>query len=187
MKPIARLVVATVGVALVTPAHAQVDCADWNTKSFFETAEVSDVTRCLQAGADLEARGGGGTTPLHVAAAIGNAEAIAALTAAGAKLEARAKDGRTPLHTAAEGENADAIAALAAAGAKLEARYGDGTTPLHLAALGGTAKTVMALLKEGADPKVRNNSDELPFDYARDNEKLQGTDAYWELYQAQFE
>ena len=30
-------------------------------------------------------------------------------------------------------------------------------------------------------------SDELPFDYARDNEKLQGTDAYWELYQAQFE
>ena len=42
----------------------------------------------------------------------------------------------------------------------------------------------MALLKAGADPKVRNNSDELPFDYARDNEKLQGTDAYWELYQA---
>ena len=55
------------------------------------------------------------------------------------------------------------------------------------AALGGTAEAVMALLKAGADPKVRNNSDELPFDYARDNEKLQGTDAYWELYQAQFE
>ena len=155
MKPIARLVVATVGVALVAPAHAQVDCADWNTKSFFETAEVSDVTRCLQAGADLEARGGeGGFTPLHWAAFTGNAEVIAA---------------------------------LAAAGAKLEARYENGTTPLHWAALGGTAKTVMALLKEGADPKVRNNSDELPFDYARDNEKLQGTDAYWELYQAQFE
>ena len=45
----------------------------------------------------------------------------------------------------------------------------------------------MAPLKAGTDPKVRNNSDELPFDYARDNEKLQGTDAYWELYQAQFE
>ena len=63
MKPIARLVVATVGVALVAPAHAQVDCANWNTKSFFETAEVSDVTRCLQAGADLETRNAGGATP----------------------------------------------------------------------------------------------------------------------------
>ena len=154
MKPIARLVVATVGVALVAPAHAQIDCANWNTKSFFETAEVSDVTRCLQAGGDLEARGAGGTTPLHVAAAIGNIDAIAALAAAGADLEARAEGGGTPL---------------------------------HLAALGGTAEAVMALLKAGADPKVRNNSDELPFDYARDNEKLQGTDAYWELYQGQFE
>ena len=83
--------------------------------------------------------------------------------------------------------NTDAIAALTAAGAKLETRNEDGTTPLHLAALGGTAEAVMALLKAGADPKARNNSDELPFDYARDNEKLQGTDAYWELYQAQFE
>ena len=92
-----------------------------------------------------------------------------------------------PLHLAVITGNAEAIAALAAAGAKLEARYGDGTTPLHLAALGGTAEAVRALLKAGADPKVRDNSDELPFDYARDNEKLQGTDAYWELYQAQFE
>ena len=82
---------------------------------------------------------------------------------------------------------AEAIAALLHAGAHLEARNGDGDTPLHLAALGGTAEAVMALLKAGADPKVRNNSDELPFDYASDNEKLQGTDAYWELYQAQFE
>ena len=82
---------------------------------------------------------------------------------------------------------AEAIAALAAAGAKLEARAKSGSTPLHTAAADGTAEAVMALLKAGADPKVRNNSDELPFDYARDNEKLQGTDAYWELYQAQFE
>ena len=186
MKPIARLVVTTVGVALVAPAHAQIDCAAWNTKSFFLAAEVSDVPRCLQAGADLEARGAGGHTPLHVAAAIGNAEAIAALTAAGAKLEARAEGGLTPLHVAVLSGNAEAIEALLRAGPDLEAQCEKGTA-LHVAALGGTAEAVMALLKAGADPKVRNNSDELPFDYARDNEKLQGTDAYWELYQAQFE
>ena len=138
MKPIARLVVATVGVALVAPAHAQVDCANWNTKSFFETAEVSDVTRCLQAGADLETRNAGGATPLHVAAAVGNVEAIAALAAAGAKLEARGGEGGfTPMHVAMATGNAEAIEALLAAGAKLEARAVSGTTPLHLAAVIG--------------------------------------------------
>ena len=129
MKPIARLVVATVGVALVAPAHAQVDCANWNTKSFFETAEVSDVARCLQAGADLEPRNAGGATPLHVAAAVGNVEAIAALAAAGADLEARTESGGTPLHAAALGGTAETIEALLAEGAKLEARAKDGRKP----------------------------------------------------------
>ena len=56
----------------------------------------------------------------------------------------------------------------------------------HLAVFGGGVEVVTALLGAGADPKVRNNSDELPFDYARDNEKLQGTDAYWKLNEARF-
>ena len=55
-----------------------------------------------------------------------------------------------------------------------------------MAALGGNAETVTALLEAGADPKARDNSDELPFDYARDNENLQGTDAYWKLNEARF-
>ena len=78
------------------------------------------------------------------------------------------------------------MVALLEAGANLEVQNESGNTPLHLAALGGTAEAVMALLGGGADPKVRNNSDELPFDYARDNEKLQGTDAYWKLNETRF-
>ena len=34
MKPITCLITATVGLALTAPAHAQADCADWNTGAF---------------------------------------------------------------------------------------------------------------------------------------------------------
>ena len=75
-------------------------CADWNTEAFFEAAEVSEVMRCLEAGADLEARNDSGFTPLHQAAFICNTEAIEALMQAGADLEARKEEGETRLHTA---------------------------------------------------------------------------------------
>ena len=101
MKPRTCFVAVYVALALVAPAHAQIDCAAWNTKSFFLAAEVSDVTRCLQAGADLEARGAGGLTPLHLAVLSGNAEAIEALLRAGPDLEPRSEDGTTPLHAGA--------------------------------------------------------------------------------------
>ena len=113
MKPITCLVAATVAMVLAGPVHAQVDCADWNTAAFFEAAEVSDVTRCLQAGANPKARYEGGLTPLHVAMATGNAKVIAALAAAGADLEARGEGGLTPLHVAA---NAERVTALLQAG-----------------------------------------------------------------------
>ena len=131
MNPIACLVASTAVLGLAVPLHAQVDCADWSTSAFFEAAEISDVTRCLQAGANPGARYEGGFTPLHVAAATGNAEAIAALADAGANLEAREENGITPLYMAAAFGNAEVIATLAAAA--LEARGENGFTPLHAA------------------------------------------------------
>ena len=162
MKPRTCFVAVYVAFGLVAPAHAQIDCAAWNTKSFFLAAEVSDVTRCLQEGSDLEARGGDGLTPLHWAAGLGNAEAIEALAAAGAKLEARAESGFTPLHFAAGTGNAEAIEALAAAGAKLEARAESGSTPLHLAASIGNAETIAALTAAGAKLEARGGDGLTP-------------------------
>ena len=83
MKPITCLVAATVAMVLAGPVHAQVDCADWNTAAFFEAAKVSDVTRCLQAGANPKARDKNGNTPLHLAAVRGHAEAVTALFGSG--------------------------------------------------------------------------------------------------------
>ena len=45
-----------VALGLAATLHAQADCADWNTRAFFEVTEVSDVTRCLQSGLDPQAR-----------------------------------------------------------------------------------------------------------------------------------
>lgn len=34
---------------------------------------------------------------------------------------------------------------------------------------------------------ARDNDGELPVDYAEDNEKITGTDAYWKLNEARFQ
>ena len=49
---------------------------------------------------------------MHVAAAMGHAEAIGALVKAGASLDARTDQSGTPLHVAAASGHADAIRAL---------------------------------------------------------------------------
>ena len=66
------------------------DCANWNTKEFFETATPKVVTDCLQAGANLNVRDDDGydLTPLHWAARRNeNPTVITALLDAGCRLE----------------------------------------------------------------------------------------------------
>ena len=131
MKPINCLVMATVAVVFVAPVQAQVDCANWNTSDFFKATEVSDMTRCLQAGADPNARTGNGQTPLHFAAGNGTAEAVATLLNAGADPNARTVVGNTPLHFA---EHAEPVAALLEAGADPAARDTNCKLPFDYAA-----------------------------------------------------
>ena len=71
----------------------------------------------------------------------------------------------------------------------IEAGAGDaaGQTPLHLAALKNENPAVVeALLDGGADPKARSEDGRLPFDFAKSNEALKGTDVYWRLNEARF-
>ena len=209
MKPVACLAVVTASMVITIPVYAQVDCADWNTEAFFEAAEVSDVTRCLQAGSNPMARDEDGSTPLHSAASGGRAEAIDALLKAGANLEARTLNGSTPLHSAAAIGTAEAVTALLEVGANLEAQNFKGETPLHLALyfleleiergnrttnrvtrVKELVKTVTSLLKAGADPRAQTNDGKLPFDYVKDSERLKEaeyfTDVYWKLHEARF-
>jgi len=118
---------------LSAPLRADAECRDWLDRTFWQAAWVADVTRCLAAGADPNARDEDGWTPLHLAATYDGAEAVAALLAGGADLNARDEDGWTPLHVAALVGGAEAVAALLDEGADDGARTAAGLLPADLA------------------------------------------------------
>ena len=106
------------------------DCKGWNTKEYFQTATVNDVTACLGTGADE-----GGVAPIFLAAGANeNPHVITTLLAAGARLNVVAKDGHTPLHLAAWlNQNPNVVTTLLDAGADAKARTKAGETPWDLA------------------------------------------------------
>ena len=70
----------------------------------------------------------------------------------------------------------------------MEARTEDGMTPLHLAAILNSDPTIITILLDaGADAAARDRKGKTPWGYAKDNESLRGTDAYWRLNEARFE
>ena len=167
------LVLASAGVLVVSIPGAQSapPCEQWNTREFFETATVEDVTACLAAGADVDARDERDVTPLHWAAVANQDPAvIEALLAAGADLEARAPAliDITPLHAAAEGnENPAVLEVLLAAGANPMARSTDGRTAMHFAATNNESPKVIEVLSAaGADPNELDQDNNAPLDLA---------------------
>ena len=124
-----------VALMSVTPASAAVSCKEWNTWSFFSDAGAADVSRCIGAGAEVNARDKYGNTPLRKAAEHNeNPAVITALVKAGAKVNAKDKYGNTPLHMAAsENKNPAVITALLKAGADVIAKNKSGETPLQSA------------------------------------------------------
>lgn len=143
----------------------------------------SVIEALIEGGADVNARGPRGWTPLHATAWIPNPEATEALLAGGADPNARDEDGKTPLHV------------VAATAWKLDewSRAEDGkaaeeaTRRLWALVLNRTPSVIEALLDAGADAALRDEAGKVPFDYAKDNEALRGTEAYWRLNDGRFE
>ena len=125
-------------------------------------------------------------TPLHKAVWKGDIALIEALIAGGADPNSR-NEGFTLLHMAGFNDNPAVIEALLEAEADPEARDKHGFTPLHAAAEYNNPAVVEALIAGGADPKARTIDGQFPFDYAKNNKALQGTDVYWRLNEARFE
>ena len=128
----------------------------------------TNVTKMLLAlGADPNATGTEGTTPLADAALKGDLEGVRVLLASGARTNVISRAGTQPIHDAALGDNAEVIRELAMQGADLNARTRDEVqTPLHIAAAMGKMKAVEALVELGADLTIKDSKGRTPFDAA---------------------
>lgn len=125
-----------------------------------KSGDLSQLNTALQ-GADLNAAGEGGMTPLMLAASLGQLDMVKALLAAGADVGARGEREYTALMHGVYNPDLDrgfpeVVQALIDAGADIEANIFYGTRPLMLAAGAGEAGVVQVLLKAGGDPKARN-------------------------------
>lgn len=95
-----------------------------------------------------------GRTPLLIAAACGNEDAVTALLERGAALDVTTATGCTVLHGAALEGHASTVALLVALGCKIDSVDAAQSTPLLLAAGNGHAHAVRVLIDAGADVKV---------------------------------
>jgi ankyrin repeat protein len=109
------------------------------------------VELVVEAGADVNARGEGGVTALHLAAEAGHEDIVRFLVDHGADLHAETAGGWTALHAAAASGSTDVVLALLNAGADPNARDARGQTPLHMAAYWGRYGATSALASHGAD------------------------------------
>ena len=117
------------------------------------------------------------------------AETVTDCLDAGFDLNARNNIDETPLHHAAQFNASPAvIGILLDAGADLNARTEDGWTPLHVAArYNGNPVVIAMLLGAGADPNARTGDGGTPWDFAQENDALEGTDALQLLNDARFQ
>ena len=96
----------------------------------------------------------GCATPLHIAAARGDINAVKALLEQRADVNKRDKNSSTPLHEAASKGHANIVRLLIEKGADVNATLSDGTTPLTSAVIFGRASVVSLLLEKGADTTI---------------------------------
>ena len=94
------------------------------------TGNINVVKQYLAAGANVNAKGENGWTPLHMAALSGHKEIAELLIAKAANKNAEVGDENTPLHYAAFNGHKEIVELLIAAGADVNTKGYGGTTPL---------------------------------------------------------
>jgi len=117
------------------------------------------IDAAIAAGADMNARGSGGQTPLMMASLQGKVKALKALLNQGADANIGEADGYTPMHGAAFQGRAEAAQVLIAHGINARDMHEDGFEPIQRACWGTEKRhtdTVSSFLRHGVplDGKV---------------------------------
>jgi ankyrin repeat protein len=122
-----------------------------------ERGDRAAAMRLLSRGAEVNAAGADGTTPIMWAAANDDPELVRALIKAGANVKARNQFGTSALTEAAIIGSAPIIEALLTAGADPNTRNPEGETPLMAVARTGNVEAARRLLDAGADVNARED------------------------------
>ena len=121
---------------------AQLDASLLASVQAADSAAVADL---LAQGAHVNCHAEDGSSPAHVAAALGDASTLRVLLEARADPNAVTQYKDTPLHLAAACGSAEAVELLLAAGANAMSEDDEGATPGHAARLHGQFGVVAAL------------------------------------------
>jgi ankyrin repeat protein len=144
----------------------------------FQTAEFLRLS-----GADPNAQGYVGNTPLHSAACYGDMEMVQVLLNLMADVNIRNNSGMSPLNYVPIGPPrsgkvpnyrqslANVARLLLDRGADINARINDGQTPLHIATSTGRIELVRVLLERGANVGAEDKQGRTPFSVAKKNGK----------------
>jgi ankyrin repeat protein len=155
----------------VPPGFPQLTSHSQKSANIFDSGTPQQVEEAIQGGADVNARGDDGETPLMTAASRNNdPELSRMLIKAGADVGARDDKGRTPLILAAEKRNKpEVINVLIQSGADVNASDNDGRTALMFAATFGVPDNLNILIQEGADVNAKRNNGWTALMYAAAN------------------
>lgn len=107
-----------------------------------------------------------GESPLHLAAKLDEARAVAQLLDRGADTDATDDMGRTALHLAAAHGASQACVLLLATGARVDIRDEVGNTPLMLASDANASEVAEVLIAHGADVQIENSVGKTPLHVA---------------------
>jgi ankyrin repeat protein len=130
---------------------AAASAAGLSLPDLIQQGKRADALAAIEAGADVNAPQGDGTTPLHWAVYKVDSELVAALLEHGAKADVVNKFGSSPLAEAVKIGNATLAKTLLDAGANVDSPNQDGETALMLAARAGATDVAKLLVERGAN------------------------------------
>jgi ankyrin repeat protein/outer membrane lipoprotein-sorting protein len=128
----------------------------------FGAGDMARVRSLVETGADVNAHGEGGMTPLHEAAVTARPEMVELLLQHGADPNSRRDSGATPLMEATQNLNMRVARLLLDGGADVNAATKKGTTTLHFAAAHGQLALIELLLQHGANVNARDGDGWTP-------------------------
>ncbi|WP_341814104.1 ankyrin repeat domain-containing protein [Wolbachia endosymbiont (group A) of Nomada flava] len=128
--------------------------------------ELNEIKNLISQGANLEAKYGDGSTPLHIASRNNYLDVLEYLVKSGANLEAKNRYGRTPLFIASWNGHLDIVKYLVENGANIEAQDAYNRKPLHIAVDANRLNVVNLLLDRGANLKATDMYGKTSLDLA---------------------